>query len=205
MKTARMNLSLIPAALSLVVTLLLSFNTAHAEPADPTPFYPKTATQKTKLMSEFGRLFDDSDVSSGRVAKPFKFEGRSRWHVNTGLYQRCLRLNLAPADCVKSATIPNREGTLAAPRESQKDDFTISVNSPEIFYSCSAELFVGNEDHETAKSALEIVQETYPQVTKPPFVVVDCNCEPQSKNHQFKENHATSCDIFGYPTDASGN
>lgn len=188
-----------------VVAIALSLNVAHAEPADPIPFYPKTAAQKTKMMTEFGRLFDAHDFSSGRVATPFKFEGRSRWHVNTGLFQRCLRLNLAPADCLKSATIPNREGNLLAPREFQKDDFTISVNSPEIFYSCSAELFVGKEDHEAAKSALEVVQETYPQVTKPPFVVVDCTCEPQSKTYQFKENHATACAEFGYPTDASGN
>lgn len=198
-------LGAVSSVLLLVAGVLTSFSVAQAEPAEPTPFYPKTAAQKERMMKEFDRTFDKFDFDSGRVARPFKFEGRSRWHVNPSLYQRCLRFNLAPAYCVKASTIPNLQGTLPAPRLMAQDDFSISVNSKDTFYSCSAELFVGKEDHEDAKLALEVVQESHPNVTKTPFVVVDCGCEPISQTHQFKENHATSCSQFGYPTDASGN
>ena len=192
-------------ALFITAVVLTRASMAWAGPADPTPFYPKTAAQKTRMMKEFDRLFDEGDFKTGRVARPFKFEGRSRWHVNASLYNRCAGRGGLDVDfCTRIATIPNLQGK-AAPRKGFEDDFSISVNSREFFYSCSAELFTGQEDPEIALNALNLIQETNPSVTKAPFVFVDCTCEPLSPDHKFEAHHATGCDAFGYATDASGS
>lgn len=196
--------TLISIRLVAVFLVMMSGPLAHALSVGDT-FYPKTAKQQARLMEAFKKNFTDYDFEMGRVAYPFKFEGRTRWHVNTSLYGRCMASSVLTSEfCAQQATIPNLQGKAPTPKGFE-DEFSINVNSKKTFYSCEARLFVGKEDRELTKDLLEEIQETDPTVKGVPFVFVECSCEPLALNYVFSNHRATSCDAFGYATDASGN
>ena len=203
----RMN-SVFGSAMSLrlvaAVLVMMSSNFAHASEYGET-FYPGTAKQQARLMEAFKKVFYDFEFKNGSVALPFKFEGRSRWHLNASIYKRCMYPGILSSEfCTRRATIPNLRGKTPAPKGYEKE-FSINVNSKEIFYSCEARLFVGKEDRELTQDLLEEIQEFDPTVKGVPFVFVECACEPLALDHDFTGPHATGCDAFGYATDASGN